>query len=124
MAADGHAFSSSNTLDNLSRLLSTADDTALNWIVVTGQVTPGASPTVTTNNGIASVAQNATGDYTVTFANAFASAPLVFASAKETGGARFCTVYSESTTTARIRIYNSSGTLTDPDYLNVIAIGL
>ena len=124
MSADGHAFASSAELTELDRLVSTADTSATLKILCTTTLTPGASPSATTTNGFSSsVTKNADGDYTLNFANAFTATPEAWAIPVYTSGALFAVVYSVSTTQIRVRFYNASGTLTDPDSAFVFAMG-
>lgn len=125
MANAGHPFTSSAALSAVNRLVSTADTTALLYLLKSTTVTIGASPSATTANGFsATVTQNATGDYTMNFATAFTTAPFILAIPIETGGHRFCTIYSVSTSAVRVRVYDAGGSLADPDSLMVLAIGV
>lgn len=85
----------------------------------------GASPTITTDNGFATVTRNGAGDYSVTFDPAFASAPHCWGSAEGSADSWNVQLYAQPTTGgARFLIIDDAGTTEDATAIHVFAYGV
>lgn len=85
----------------------------------------GASPTITTDKGFATVTRNSAGDYSVTFTAAFASAPQCWGCAEGSADSWRVQLYAQPTTDgARFIITDDAGTTEDATAIHVFAYGV
>lgn len=88
----------------------------------------GSTGTVQASHGVTRVSRSGAGQYVVTFSTAFASATgYACIGSTEHNAAntvvKFGSGAGKTTTTMSVYVVNLSGTLTDPDYVNVAAYG-
>lgn len=88
----------------------------------------GSSGALSSSYGITSVNHSGTGSYTITFSTAFSSATAYAAMGSTEHNAantilKFGSGVNKTTTTIAVFVVNLAGTLTDPDFLNVMFFG-
>ena len=96
------------------------------WVNFNGTTNTGGFCTIRASFNVSSVADNGTGDYTLTFTTAMADAnyAVLFAPGNTGGGSFSLCVISRSTAAVRVNSMSSgSGTLTDGNLHNIVIFG-
>jgi hypothetical protein len=109
----------------LSDLLKTISDGGGNTGVnlCFGRLVCGASPSIGTDHGFASVARNGVGDYTITLDNAYSGAPCGDAIAENSSGNYNTVIHSQPTSnTIRVLCYDEDNSAADPTALHVFVV--
>jgi hypothetical protein len=106
------------------------DQAAKGGCLVHGVITPGASPTFAGNDDSISVAQNATGDYSVTIGHVFTGVPTVMLINQDTLAvteANVCVLISAAAGLIRFNIVNANDTgaavLIDSEKIHIMIAG-
>ncbi len=93
-------------------------------LLCSARVVCGTSPTISTDNGFASITRNGTGDYTLGFEQSFASAPFGWLVAEGSSDTYNAQLHSQPTTSSmRVLVYNDAGSAADPTAIHAFALG-
>ena len=82
------------------------------------------TPAITLGGGSVTVADNAAGDYDLTFVEAFAQTPVIVgASSDASGGGYYVTTHNVSSTGFSVEVADTDGAGVDPDFLDLLVFG-